>query len=151
MHARSRRRIPSTAVDERTDPGDDGAKASSPTTLAATAGVLAIVFAVAIGISLRIRDVNLNVLNVWTLAAAAVAGLIVLTRSSAAAKGAALVLLLLAALPAMFGWVGWLLVPPIGLLLADVVGDRWRSARSGVDATFTLLRRSEGGEQPPAR
>jgi hypothetical protein len=109
-------------VGERNDLADNGAVGSNP--LAVAAGVLAIAFAIGIGISLPIRDVDLNAMNAWTLAAAAVAGIIVLTRRSAAAKGVALVLLLLAALPAMFGWVGWLLLPSIGLLLADLLRER---------------------------
>jgi hypothetical protein len=111
-------------VDGRVNDNDDEALASNSSLLAFAAGLLAIAFAIGIGISLPIRDVDLNVMNAWTLAAAAVAGIIVLTRPSAAAKGVALVLLLLAALPAMFGWVGWLLLPSIGLLLADAIKGR---------------------------
>lgn len=80
------------------------------------AGGLALAVSVVIAASLPLRGVDFNVLNAWTLLLGAVGGVLALTAKSKGWVVGALAFLVLAALPALFGWVGWLYLPSIVLL-----------------------------------
>lgn len=62
------------------------------------------------------RDVGLNVLNGWTIAAGAAGGLMAVARPRPAALFGAEALLVLAMLPAMVGGLGLLYVPSLILI-----------------------------------
>ena len=98
-----------------------------PGRLIAVGGVGAICVSVGLLASLVVRaDVSLNWLNMFTVAGAAGAGFAFLygarTRTLVLANAA----LVLAVLPAMFGWVWLLYVPPS---ICAAVGTMWKAFR----------------------
>lgn len=82
------------------------------------AGALAIAISVVVGVTLPSRDVDLNVANGWTLVLGAIGGVLALSATSRLRCLTSAAVIVLAALPALFGWVGWLYAPSIGLLVA---------------------------------
>ena len=98
-----------------------------PDRLIAVGGVGAICVSVGLLASLVVRaDASLNWLNMFTVAGAAGAGFAFLygarTRTLVLANAA----LVLAVLPAMFGWVWLLYVPPA---ICAAVGTTWKAFR----------------------
>lgn len=85
----------------------------------ATGGLLAIRISIGLLISLPLRGVEYNTLNLFTTVAAILAGVLALRGSrcvDGAGVGWALTLLILAILPAIFGWVALLYLPSLVLL-----------------------------------
>ena len=81
--------------------------------------MLAILVSAGLLISLAIRGVGYNALNMWTIVVAIVAGWLAIRggrREDGAGLGWAVVLLLLAILPAVFGWAGLLYLPSLFLV-----------------------------------
>ncbi len=87
--------------------------------VSASGGGLAILVSIGLLISLPMRGVGYNVLNIWTIVVASIAGWIAIrggSRPDGAGLGWAVVLLLLAILPAVFGWVALLYLPALVLV-----------------------------------
>jgi hypothetical protein len=87
------------------------------------AGALAITISVVVGVTLPIRDVDLNVVNGWTLVLGAIGGALALSATSRVRCLTSVAVIALAAFPALFGWVGWLYVPAIGPLVVAIAGS----------------------------
>ena len=98
-----------------------------PDWLTAVGGVGAICVSVGLLASLVVRaDVSLNWLNMFTIAGAAGAGFAFLYGSRTRTLVLANAALVLAVLPAAFGWVWLLYVPPA---ICAAVGTMWKGFR----------------------
>ena len=85
--------------------------------VARVAGGLAVAVAIVVAVSLPLRDVDVNAANLWTLLLGAAGGLLAVLATSKGPLTGATVAITLAALPALVGWVGWLFLPSLGLLV----------------------------------
>ena len=98
-----------------------------PDRLAAVGGVGAIFVSVGLLASLVVRaDASLNWLNMFTIAGAAGAGFALARGSRTRTLVLANAALVLAVLPAAFGWVWMLYVPPA---ICAAVGTIWKAVR----------------------
>ncbi len=88
-------------------------------------GVLAISISTAVAISLPIRDVDYNAVNLFTIVGAMLGGSLAIRggrRLDGAGLGWGTALLFMAIVPAMFGWIGVLYLPSLMLLVAAAIG-----------------------------
>lgn len=91
------------------------------TWLARGAGIATI--AISLGHLIRLLWIdNVNALALWTIVTAGVAGVLAISRPRRA--GSAALVLTLAVLPAIFGWAGWLYLPPLVALVSAALGGR---------------------------
>ncbi|HSL12418.1 MAG TPA: hypothetical protein VLA82_13995 [Actinomycetota bacterium] len=89
-------------------------------TVARVAGGLAVAVAIVVAVSLPLRDVDFNAANLWTLLLGAAGGLLAFLARSKGSLAGATVAITLAALPALVGWVGWLFLPSLVILILSL-------------------------------
>jgi hypothetical protein len=102
------------ATGSETPMAEDGGRLASR-----LGGGLAVLVSVGLLISLPLRDVGYNALNMWTIVLASVAGWLAIRgggHRDGVGLGWAMGLLVLAILPALFGWVGLLYLPSLVLV-----------------------------------
>ena len=89
-----------------------------------TGGVIAITVSLALFVTLPIRDVGYNTLNLFTIVLATVAGLLTIRgarRKDGSGLGSGSFLLFVATVPTVFGWVVFLYLVSLIFVLVAVV------------------------------
>jgi polyferredoxin len=95
-------------------------------------GLLAVVVSAVLLLSVVFRGL-VNPLNLWTIVLGAIAGSLALQRRpTRLALLVAVIVLAGAALPALIGGVGWLYLPSMVLLIAEIVSPARGKASRGI-------------------